>query len=457
MEAQLKEVRGLQSTPVIRFDQLVPFLRDRNPQARQIALEHLLPHTVQGSAYRDTIFFKGSGGGGLKKPKDSDIIRDLKLLCRDQLSVAHDAFRALVNLSDSSMVVNPLSEVSFLTFIVSYIINPHSICADLASMLLSNLTSSSQACSVIINMKVSVIAYKAQDGSSLLYPVDSRSGTCPAPVPFPSAEPEEVLALPLLIDAFVQGASMSDISDLSKRKRKGELNFLASVFANLTVSPAGRQIFLTPHSYDYAKQKLDDKKEAVLEFPLAKIVPFTEHKDSVRRKGVASTIKQAHKAMLSPETAQVAVSPSKVLAPGVDALPYLLLPLAGPDEFDLDDQEKLLPPLQFLPPEKKRESDPSIRLTHIEALLLLCHTRWGREYQREHGVYEIIREFHMQEKDEKIQEHVERLVVLLKSEEPKVQNVDEEEEDVQLDQVAAQIEGKKADEDDDEDMIIEEI
>ncbi|KAH6916375.1 cytoplasmic protein [Coprinopsis sp. MPI-PUGE-AT-0042] len=453
MEAQLKE--------------LVPFLRDRNPQARQIALEHLLPHTVQGSAYRDTIFFKGSGGGGLQKPKDSDIIRDLKLLCRDQLSVAHDAFRALVNLSDSSMVVNPLSEVSFLTFIVSYIINPHSICADLASMLLSNLTSSSQACSVIINMKVSVIAYKAQDGSSLLYPVDSRSGTCPAPVPFPSAEPEEVLALPLLIDAFVQGASMSDISDLSKRKRKGELNFLASVFANLTVSPAGRQIFLTPHSYDYAKQKLDEKNEGnkspVLEFPLAKIVPFTEHKDSVRRKGVASTIKncafyvKAHKAMLSPETTQVAVSPSKVLSPGVDALPYLLLPLAGPDEFDLDDQEKLLPPLQFLPPEKKRESDPSIRLTHIEALLLLCHTRWGREYQREHGVYEIIREFHMQEKDEKIQEHVERLVVLLKSEEPKVQNVDEEEEDVQLDQMAAQIEAKKADEDDDEDMIIEEI
>jgi hypothetical protein len=40
--------------------------------------------------------------------------------------------------------------------------------------------------------------------------------------------------------------------------------------------------------------------------------------------------------MLSPETAQVAVSPSKVLAPGIDALPYLLLPLAGPDEFDLE-------------------------------------------------------------------------------------------------------------------------
>ena len=44
----------------------------------------------------------------------------------------------------------------------------------------------------------------------------------------------------------------------------------------------------------------------------------------------------------------------------------------------------------------------------------------------------------------------------MKSEEPKVQDADEEEEDVQLDQVAAQIEDKK-DDSDDEDMIIQEI
>jgi hypothetical protein len=72
------------------------------------------------------------------KPKESDIIRDLKLLCRDQLvsfdslhftiltftpqNIAHDAFRALVNLSDSPLLLASLSEISFLTFIVSYII-----------------------------------------------------------------------------------------------------------------------------------------------------------------------------------------------------------------------------------------------------------------------------------------------------------------------------------------------
>jgi len=57
----------------------------------------------------------------------------------------------------------------------------------------------------------------------------------------------------------------------------------------------------------------------------------------------------------------------------------------------LQDQEKLLEPLQFLPPTKKRETDPAIRLTLIETLLLLCHTRLGRDYLRSHGVYEIIR------------------------------------------------------------------
>lgn len=44
----------------------------------------------------------------------------------------------------------------------------------------------------------------------------------------------------------------------------------------------------------------------------------------------------AHKAVLSPESTQVSVPPSQEMAPGIDALPYILLPLAGPEEYDLD-------------------------------------------------------------------------------------------------------------------------
>lgn len=139
------------------------------------------------------------------------------------------------------------------------------------------------------------------------------------------------------------------------------------------------------------------------------------------------------------------------------------------------DQEKLLEPLQFLPPTKTRESDPTIRLTHIETLLLLCHTRWGRDYLRQHGVYEIVRAAHMAEtvdkvpisfltcfdhvliKDnEQISEHIERLVQLIQGEEPKIAEAEEFDELDQTDVGPPPAPSASVDEDD-EDFKIEEI
>ncbi|PPQ70659.1 hypothetical protein CVT24_000667 [Panaeolus cyanescens] len=447
MDAQLRE--------------LLPFLRDKNPQVRQIALENLLPQTVKGAPHRD-IFFAGLQSSGLQKSKENDVIRDLKILCRDQLSVAHDAFKALINLSDSPLLISPLADPIFLTFIASYIINPHAILADLASMLLSNLTSSSPACSVLLSMKVSVIPdTRLANG---VYTTDSRCGSCPEPVPYPKGETQEVMALPLLLDAFVQGASVHETEDLSKRTRKAELNFLANVFANMIVSPTGRNYFLSPQPLHVLKP------DSPLEYPLAKLVSFTEHPDPIRRAGVASSIKNCcfhaagHKAILTPESEQAAVPPSTVTAAGIDALPYILLPLAGPEEFDLDDQEKLLEPLQFLPPTKNREPNAATRLMLVEILLLLCHTRWGRDYLRQHGVYEIIRTAHENEKVEKISEHMERLVRLIHGDEPSSVPKPFEEEVAEF-KGTLQIEGPDSNaqpsqaqpESDDEDLIIEEI
>lgn len=63
------------------------------------------------------------------------------------------------------------------------------------------------------------------------YPTPSRSGTTPTA---PDGDMRQAPALPLLIDAFLQGALVDENQDLEKRKRKGQLHFLASVFANLT-------------------------------------------------------------------------------------------------------------------------------------------------------------------------------------------------------------------------------
>lgn len=52
----------------------------------------------------------------------------------------------------------------------------------------------------------------------------------------------------------------------------------------------------------------------------------------------------------------------------MDLLPSLLLPLAGPEEFDEEDMEKLPPDLQYLEPEKTREPLPAIRANLLEAI-----------------------------------------------------------------------------------------
>jgi len=185
-----------------------------------------------------------------------------------------------------------------------------------------------------------------------------------------------------------------------------------------------------------------------VEYPLAKLVVFTEHKDTIRRGSVSSLLKncsfytQGHQAILTPESQTVLVPPSTLPAPGIDALQHILLPLAGPEEFDLDAQEQLPDALQFLPQSKQREPDAVLRLTHIETLLLLCSTLWGRDYLRTHGVYEIVRALHEEETNDAVLEHSERLVNMLKrSEGPEmaqdlqVEETEEDDADLRIEEV----------------------
>ena len=57
-----------------------------------------------------------------------------------------------------------------------------------------------------------------------------------------------------------------------------------------------------------------------------------------------------------------------LLGEEVDILPSLLLPLAGPEQYEEQEMEKLPEDLQYLPDDKQRETDPDIRKMLIEAL-----------------------------------------------------------------------------------------
>lgn len=93
-----------------------------------------------------------------------------------------------------------------------------------------------------------------------------------------------------------------------------------------------------------------------------------------------------------------------------NALPTILLPLAGPEELSDEDQDGLPEELQFLEPTKSREPDPALRGMLVDTLILLATSREGREIMRQRKVYPIIREAHLVEKDEAVQAAMERLV-----------------------------------------------
>ena len=192
------------------------------------------------------------------------------------------------------------------------------------------------------------------------------------------------------MDCFVKGAE-------GKLNRAADYDHLSYFFADMSKHVGGRKYFTTRQPYDDV-------------VPINKLTVFTEHRSRVRRKGVASTIKNV--------AFEVSSHPMLLSKLEANLLPYLLLPLAGSEDFAEEDSVEMLADLQLLPPDKERESDHEIMVTHLETLLLLSTTREGRDLMREVKVYPIVRECHLHVEDDRVREACDRLVqVLLRDEE----------------------------------------
>ena len=225
-------------------------------------------------------------------------------------------------------------------------------------------------------------------------------------------------ALDQIFDCFVKGADGS----LNKH---ANFDYLAYLLADLSKYKSGREHFLGKREYDGV-------------VPISKLSVFTEHKSHIRRRGVASTIKNVafevdkHPLLLADETELVCG------IPGVNLLPYVLLPLAGSGEFSEEESANMLPDLQLLPPEKERDNDNEILVTHLETLLLLSTTREGREKLRNVQVYPIVREAHLHVEDEAVREACDRLVQVImrdEEEESKVQEVESDDDDEKIEEI----------------------
>ncbi|KDR19997.1 protein HGH1 homolog isoform X2 [Zootermopsis nevadensis] len=203
----------------------------------------------------------------------------------------------------------------------------------------------------------------------------------------PSGNIEHVI---LLIEkcGFTLDQVVSVFTTQGYNRRGANLHYLGPMFSNLSQSITFRRFLM-------------DHERCIIQ----RLLPFTEYESShVRRGGIVGTLRNCcfdienHDWLLSPK---------------VDILPCLLLPLAGPEEFEDTEMDKLPPELQYLPESKLRETDPDIRKMLLEALIQLCAKRSSRELMRERNTYLILREFHKWEKDRTVLLACENVVDIL--------------------------------------------
>lgn len=212
----------------------------------------------------------------------------------------------------------------------------------------------------------------------------------------PAPEPPKPESLPFkvgtpivdcLLDCFVKGAERGF-------NKYANFDYLSYFFADMSQFKQGRDYFVT-----LPKGREEDG------YPITKLLVFTEIESKIRREGVASTIKNC--------LFEVTMHEKLVFDETINLLPYILLPLAGPEEMDDDDMFNLPDELQLLPADKKRESSTQILGTYVESLLLLSTTKKVRTYLRDKAVYAIIKELHKQVDADEVQDPCDRLVQVL--------------------------------------------
>ena len=137
---------------------------------------------------------------------------------------AHDALCALINLTTNVQFISEMADAQFLRQLVTLMMIPTNINADLSCMLLNNLS-------------------KHESVANNLLPTTGGG--------------EGTQMLDNLLEIFVRG-------ELNKFNPKANFHFLAGVFANISASPQGCKHFLENSSIDGTSR-------------LAKLIVFSEH------------------------------------------------------------------------------------------------------------------------------------------------------------------------------------
>ncbi|KAF1921158.1 hypothetical protein BDU57DRAFT_534854 [Ampelomyces quisqualis] len=356
------------------LEELVEFLHHGNTQIRQAAAEHLVGYSQSNVS--------------LFKRNQLEPVKDLKLLVKDYAPIAKNALTILINISSDTEVLKSLAKDDAL---LETLLSRITVCqfTEYAAAEGRKLTASQNPKEQSANEIAMLLANMAKD--------DSLQRVLELKRDIPKELSTSKWAMDQLIDCFVKGAA-------GAYNKHADYDYLSYFFADLAKFPKTREYLTTPQEHDANI------------IPITKIQVFTDHASHIRRLGVASTIKNvaflvpAHPVLLSNLNSDPSLPPPSI---GANLLPYILLPLMGPEEYADEDTEGMLDELQLLEPDKERETDVEIMKAHIETILLLSTTKESRQVLRRVKVYPIIRECHLHVENEDVREACDRVVQIL--------------------------------------------
>lgn len=182
---------------------------------------------------------------------------------------------------------------------------------------------------------------------------------------------------------------------------------MAGVLMNLTQVELGRRFLLKLHTTSSSN---NNNTTTTTSSMLQTLLPQLQSPNTTRRCGIAGMCRNL--CMAEPDSVDW-------LLHTVDITTHLLLPLAGPEELDVDEKQGLDPALWlWVGPDKEREPNGTTRLYLVEAVLALLKTsRAARHVLRLKRVYVILKYADMVEEDERVSEQIYECVNYLRGDE----------------------------------------
>jgi hypothetical protein len=272
--------------------------------------------------------------------KGTQVAAQLRRLVGDLSVISSSAIKAMINLSADAAMLEQLLKQGMVSALMESLRDDSCGHRRLIVMLLNNLSQTGEGCSQILQ--------RSEAGGSLMG-----------------------LHFRRLIQWFVapvKGPVLRGDPELGNEADTFE--HVAGILSNVTQESEARLIILEP-------------ERGIL----PALLPQLRSPSTLRRRGVAGTLRNC---CFEEDERLVRY----MLSPGVDVATAALLPLAGPAEYKPEETVGMADALAHAGFGKQREADAQTRRALVEALLLLCLTRAGRDHLRSVRAYAVIRAFH---------------------------------------------------------------